>query len=209
MAIKKLDYKKDFKQLYFPPTKPVLVDVPNMVFLAISGMGYPNQKDNSEFQQAISALYGIAYTMKFTLKAKKIGQEYTIPPLDSLWWMKGGKVFDKKWPKDWRWTLMIPQPDFITRRYVDDAVLLLKKRGKTGPFAKVQLKRWKEGKSAQIMHIGPWDKEKPNIEKLLTFITDNGLKVTGKHHEIYLSDPRRVAPSKLKTVIRYPVNKKA
>lgn len=207
MPSKKLDYKKDFKQLYFPPTEPVFVDVPEMKFLAINGKGYPNQKGNGEFQQAIQALYGIAYTMKFTLKFKKIGQEYTIPPLDSLWWMQGGGTISKKRLQDWRWTLMIPQPDFITKKYISDAILLLKKRGKTGPFGKVQFKKWKEGRSAQLMHIGPYDKEGPSINKLLAFIKEKKLKVSGKHHEIYLSDPRRVAPSKLKTVIRYPVKK--
>lgn len=132
MPSKKIDYKKDYKQLYFPPTSPVLVDVPGMVFLSISGKGYPQKRGN-------------------------------------------------------------------------DAVLLLKKRGKKGSFAKAQLKRWKEGKSAQLMHIGPYNKEEPNIRKLLAFIKEKKLKVAGKHHEIYLSDPRRVAPSKLKAVIRYPV----
>lgn len=213
--MKKIDYKKDFKQLYLPPTKPVVVKVPKMNFLTVDGEGSPESKKHvGPFQDAIQALYNIAYTIKFTLKFDKKGPEYTIPPLDSQWWMKGGKNdFDLKRPGDWRWRLMIAQPSHVTKQHIANALKLikeraLKKREKLSPaLGKVALKPFTAGLSAQIMHIGPYDKEKPNIEKLLAFIKDQGYRVAGLHHEVYLSDPRRVAPSKLKTVIRYPIKK--
>ncbi len=218
--MKKIDYKKDFKQLYLPPTTPVLVKVPKMNYLMVDGKG-GNPGKNPDFKQAIQALYSIAYTVKFTLKFAKKGPEYTIPPLDGLWWMKGNKPFDQKKPGEWLWRLMIAQPNHITQKHITDAIKLIKERaakksakggsasgGHEKPSSKLRnivLKTFTEGLSAQIMHIGPYDKERPNIEKLKAFIKEKGYKIAGHHHEIYLGDPRRVAPSKLKTVIRYPV----
>ncbi|MFH1236692.1 MAG: GyrI-like domain-containing protein [Parcubacteria group bacterium] len=213
--MRKIDYKKDFKQLYLPPTKPVTVKVPKMNYLMVDGEGSPeSKKHTTPFQQAIQALYSIAYTVKFTLKFARVGPEYTVPPLDGLWWMKGGKNdFDLKRPNDWRWRLMIVQPNHVTKRHIVDAIKLIRERAKkkkqppSPRLDDVVLKPFAEGLCVQIMHIGPYDKEKPSIEKLLIFVKEKGYKIAGLHHEIYLSDPRRVVPSKLRTVLRHQVKK--
>lgn len=210
--MKKIDYKKDFKKLYLPPTTPVIVSVPRMNFLMVDGKG-GNPEKNTNFHQAIQALYSIAYTIKFTLKFAKVGPEYTIPPLDGLWWMKGGKKFDQKRPNDWRWRLMIVQPNHVTKKHIADAITLIRERAKkkkqtpSPNLDNVALKAFNEGLCVQVMHIGPYDKEKPSIDKLLAFAKEKGYRIVGHHHEIYLSDPRRTAPSKLKTVLRYQVKK--
>jgi hypothetical protein len=212
--MKKIDYKKDFKQLYSPPREPVIVTVPKMKYLMVTGAGSPeSKKHHVPFQQAIQALYGIAYTIKFTLKFSKKGPEYTIPPLDGLWWMKGKNDFDLKRPADWRWQLMIAQPDHITVQHIKDAINTITERAKKKKeipstfLKKIKLITWNEGLCVQIMHIGPYDKEKPNIDKIHVFAKAEGYKLHGLHHEIYIGDPRKMQPSKLKTVIRQPIKK--
>jgi len=174
----------------------------------VNGQGVPKSK---EFQEAIQALYGITFTIKFTLKFAKIGPEYTVPPLDGLWWMKDGKPFNIKKKKDWLWTLMIMQPKHITKKHLTDAIKTIrekdkKKKRKSSPaLDKVELKPFDEGLCVQIMHIGPYSAEKPTIEKMHRFAQEKGYKFQGKHHEIYLSDPRRTKSEKLCTVLRHPI----
>ncbi|HRI61231.1 MAG TPA: GyrI-like domain-containing protein, partial [Saprospiraceae bacterium] len=172
----------------------------------VDGEGAP--ESSTPFHQAIEALYGTAYTLKFMFKDQpKPGGwfDYVVPPLEGLWWMKGDKPFDTKRPEDWRWTLMIMLPDFITPAMVDKAMGQLRDKKNPPGLSRLRMEAFEEGKAVQIMHIGPYDQEGPAIAKLHTFAAENSLELRGKHHEIYLSDPNRTAPEKMKTVLRQPV----
>lgn len=196
----KVDLKKQFRDLYNPPKTPVIVDVPGFNFIAIEGKGDPNT--SREYQDALETLYGLSYTIKFDLK--KQGKDYTVMPLEGLWWTEQ-KILDLKDKSSFCWISMIMQPDFVTKNHFESAKESLRKKKNPASLDKAYWFPYKEDKSAQIMHIGPFDDEPPTIEKLHSFIDEKGLKISGKHHEIYLSDFRKTAPDKLKTVIRYPV----
>lgn len=199
--MKRLDYKKDFKYLYLPSAKtPCIVDVPEMKFLMIDGSGDPNT--SSAYREALEALYGVAYTLKFMLKKYKVGVEYGVPPLEGLWWTEDMSPFNPESKDLWKWTSMIMQPDFVTQDHVRETFDLLGKRKTVPALSKTRLDSFHEGLSAQIMHIGPYSAEGPTIQRLHDFIKNTGHELAGKHHEIYLGDPRRTAPEKLRTVIR-------
>lgn len=202
------DYKTAYKHLYLPSAKePSLVDVPPMKFAMVSGQGDPNT--SQAFQEAIGALYGVTYTIKM-LPKKKIVPEgyviYNIPPLEGLWWLEDRKRFSFDVPKeDYRWTVMIMQPAFVTQELVDKAVEdQFKKKGNPA-FNILRFGEIAEGKSVQIMHIGPYSEEPASLAKMEEFADGQGYRFHGKHHEIYLGDPRRTKPEKLRTVLRYPV----
>ena len=198
----KKDLSKNMQELYFPPAdEPVSIDVPEMGFLMVDGQGDPNT--SKDYQDAIGALYSVSFTIKFTLKKKDKKRDFAVMPLESLWWSDREEDFLEGRKEVWKWTAMIVLPDHVKKEDIDDAVAQLKKKGKDLPaLAKLRLERWREGTSAQIMHIGPYSAERPNIERLRKYIAEGGHKVRGKHHEIYLGDPRRTKPEKLKTVIR-------
>jgi hypothetical protein len=201
--MEKIDLKKEFKAFYNPTAKEVtLIDVPKMNFIMIDGQGAP---ESPQFAQSLQSLYPIAYTIKFD-KKKTVGPDYGVMPLEGLFWADDMKVFMPETAdrNKWQWTLMIMQPDFITRKDFENSVAAARKK-KGNPFIdKVRFESFSEGKAAQIMHIGPYSAEGPNIQKLHHKITEIGGKLTGRHHEIYLSDPRRAAPDKMKTVVRQP-----
>jgi hypothetical protein len=200
--VEKLDYKKDLRELYFPPKgKFVVVDVPEMNFTMVDGEGNPN--DAEGFQQAIQALYGISYTAKFMLKKREGQQEYVIPALEGLWWSPGGEALNAEAKDEWLWTLMIMQPAPVTRAVFDEALSELER--KKGPVAPVRFEAFREGLCVQTTYVGPYADEGPTIAAMHDFIAENGYKLRGKHHEIYMGDPRRTDPEKLKTVIRQPV----
>ncbi len=197
----KFDYKKDLKELYFPPAKsPVMVEVPEMNFLMVDGTGNPNE--SKQFQEAIEALYGLSYTAKFSLKKQGSTEEYVVPALEALWWSPGGDTLDPEAKDEWLWTVMIMQPPAVTAAVIAAATEELRKKKNPAALDRARFEAFKEGLSAQIMHIGPYSEERENIEKLHAFIAESGHKLRGKHHEIYMGDPRRTAPEKLKTVIR-------
>jgi hypothetical protein len=202
----KIDLKRESKHLYLPsPKQAVLVDVPEMSFLMIDGAGDPN--GSQEFQQAVEALYGVSYTLKFMLKKTGAFPDHAAMPLEGLWWSAKGSesvaiMADKS---AWKWTLMIAQSDFVTRANVSEATSQLQRKKNSPAIGKLRFERFHEALCAQIMHIGPFSTEPATIEKLHAFIHERGYRPRGKHHEIYLSDPRRVAPEKMKTVIRHPV----
>lgn len=205
-TVTKIDLKKELKHLYKPATKKVeLVEVPEMNFLMVNGKGAP--EGSQEFQEAIEVLYGVSYTLKFMLKGQKKGPDYTIMPLEGLWWMAGGGDFDIKRESDWKWTLMIVQPGHITEDDVKEAAAQLKEKKDPQGLKKLRFRGFEEGLSVQIMYIGPYSEEKDTIEKMESYASENGYRFRGKHHEIYLGDPRRTAPEKLKTVLRHPVRK--
>jgi len=202
----KIDFKKELKHLYRPSSKEfVVVDVPPMKFLMIDGHGDPNTAQ--EYQDAVEALYAVSYKLKFTSK-KELGKDYVVPPLEGLWWAEDMEAFTAARDKSaWDWTMMIMQPEWITQGMVEEAVKQVEKKGLPA-LSKLRLETYHEGLAVQILHIGSYDDEGPTIAKMhQEFMPENGYEPVGKHHEIYLSDPRKVAPEKLKTVLRQPVRK--
>jgi len=200
----KVDLKKQLKHLYNASTKEnVLVDVPSMNFLMIDGQGNPGTA--AEYRHAIETLYPVAYTLKFAVKKGPIGIDYGVMPLQGLWWTDDMKDFSTDNKDIWKWTMMIMQPEWITAELVDEAKEQAGKKKELPSLSRLRFEAYAEGEAAQIMHIGPYADEGPTIERLHQFIEDQGRELRGKHHEIYLSDPRRADPSKLKTIIRQPV----
>jgi hypothetical protein len=201
--MEKIDLKKELKAFYNPTAKEVtLIEVPKMNFIMIDGQGAP---ESPQFAQSIQALYPIAYTIKFD-KKKAGGPDFTVMVLEALWWAENMKVFMPETAdrNKWQWTVIMLLPDFITRKDFENAVAAAQKKKDNPALSKVRFESFTEGKSAQIMHIGPYSAEGPNIQKLHHKIVEIGGKLSGKHHEIYLSDPRRVTPDKMKTVVRQP-----
>ena len=200
----KVDFKKHFKHLYQPSAKVVSVaDVPEMNFLMVDGQGDPNT--SQEYQEAMTALYTISYQLKFTIKQRDPELDYVVPPLEGLWWAEDMEVFSLNDKDAWQWTAMILAPDQVTQALFEKAVEEVQRKKDLPGLVRLRLERYHEGLSVQIMHIGPYAEEAPTIEKLHAFARDQGYRLRGKHHEVYLSDPRRTAPDKLKTVIRQPV----
>ena len=198
----KRDFKKELKHLYGPSTKKFsVVDVPPMNFLMIDAEGNPNK--NPAFQEGMEALYGMAYTIKFALKPQ--GVEFVVPPPEGLWWMEDMSEFSMETKDRWQWTMMIMQPDEVTQEIVDSAQGELARKKDPPALSKLRYERYHEGLSVQIMYLGAYADEGPTIARMHEFIRENGYDFNGKHHEIYLGDPRRTAPEKLKTVIRQPV----
>ena len=202
----KVDFKKELSEFYSPPAKFVIVDIPEMRFLMVEGHGDPNVAQ--EYQDAVEALYAIAYKIKFMSK-NQLGKDYVVPPLEGLWWAEDMEAFTSARDKSqWDWNMMIMTPEWITSEMYAEALELVRKGKNPVAMDKVRLESYHEGLSIQIMHIGSYDSEGPTLMKLhREFIPNNGYVEKGKHHEIYLGDPRRVAPEKLKTVLRQPVRK--
>lgn len=201
--MQKIDYKKEQKALYKPSAKEVkIVEVPEMNFLTIDGRGNPNT--SVEYKNAVEALFSLSYTTKFMIKKGDLQIDYGVMPLEGLWWVDDMKNFSIDKKDDWKWKVMIMQPELVTKEIVNEAIENVKKKKDLPAIDKILFENIKEGKSAQILHIGPFSEEGPTIEKLHKFIFDNGNKLGGKHHEIYLSDIRRAAPEKWKTIIRQP-----
>lgn len=189
------------KELYGPSAKePSIIDVPEMKFLMVDGTGDPNQP--GAFQEAIQALYGLSFGAKFTLK--KVGIDFRVSPLEGLWGSPGGFFPNKK--ASWHWTAMIMQPDSVTPRVLEKVKAEAMRRKPLPALSRVRLESFREGLSAQIMHIGPYAAEGPTIARLHEFIRKQGYRLTGRHHEIYLGDPRRSAPERLRTVVRQPIS---
>lgn len=198
------DLRKELKRFYTAKNRPELVDVPEGVFLTVVGQGDPN---GEEYHEAMTALYGAAYTLKF--RQKEHGRDFTVMGLEGLWWTDDG-VFDMHSQVNramWRWKSMIRQPDWVSQEMLDEVLPeLLEKRG--GKADQVRLETFHEGLSAQVMHVGPYSEEGPTIQLLHGYIAEQGYRMRGDHHEIYMSDPRRSKPEKLKTIIRQPIEKR-
>lgn len=202
--MEKLDFKKQFKYLYNASAKNAeFVEVPQMNFLMVDGEGNPNTAKS--FGDAIEALYPVAYTLKFMVKKGATAMDYGVLPLEGLWWADDMSSFTSGNKDVWKWTLMIMQPEFITSAMVAEAIQEVAKKKKPASLPLVRFETFKEGKAAQIMHIGSYADEGPTVQKLHDFIIENGCELTGKHHEIYLGDPRKSAPERLKTIVRQPL----
>jgi hypothetical protein len=203
--MKKLDLRKELKHLYQPSQKSFsLIDVPPMNALMIDGTGDPNT--SPEYVRALEWLYALSYTLKFDVR-KKLGVDYPVLPSEGLWWAEDMTSFRFERRQDWKWTMLICQPDLVTPELVQDAVPRVVEKRHAIPPSSTRFERFSEGLCIQIMYIGPYSAEGPTIDRMHTFIRDSGYTPNGKHHEIYLGDPRRTAPEKLKTVVRQPIRK--
>jgi hypothetical protein len=200
----KIDFKKELKHLYNASTKEVeLVDVPPLNYLMIDGEGNPNTAQ--AYQDAVETLYMVSYGLKFMVKKSKAAIDYGVMPLEGLWWVDDMAQFSLDNRDIWKWTAMIMQPQVVTPELVAAALAEAEQKKQPPALTRLRFESFHEGLSAQIMHLGPYAAEAPTIEKLHRFIEEQGFELHGKHHEIYLSDPRRSAPEKLKTIIRQPI----
>ena len=212
--MEKLDYKKEYKDLYQPAAKPSLIEVPEMIFIAVDGGGDPNT--SPEYKAAMEILYGLSFTIKMSKMDGSQPEgyfEYVVPPLEGLWYVDGISfdglnVADKN---KFKWVSMIRQPEFVTEQVFEAAREKLAKKKPDLDLSKARLMKYTEGLCVQIMHKGAYDDEPRSIEMIKKFAAGNGLTEDfseGRfHHEIYLSDPRKCAPERLRTVIRHPVSK--
>lgn len=203
------DYKKEYKEFYMPPKKPTIVEVPKMNYIAVRGQGNPNEE--GEYKKAIGLLYGIAFTIKMSYKGthKMEGYfQYVVPPLEGFWWQENVKGVDYSHKETFQWIAVIRLPDFVTREEFDWAVKEATNKKKED-FSKVEYFTYEEGMCVQCMHIGSYDEEPLTVEKMHAYMEEQGYELDfteqRMHHEIYLSDPRRTAEEKLKTVVRHPV----
>ena len=197
-----IDYKKTLKHLYQPSAKEVIeVVVPPMNFLMVDGSGDPNT--SLEYQQAIEALYGTAYAIKFMVKKGPTALDFGVMPFEGLWWADDMTTFSTEAKSDWKWTMMIMQPPVVTADMVTAAINAGKKKGLSA-ISRLRFESFEEGRCAQILHIGPFSAEGPTVARVHEYIDDHGGR-RGKHHEIYLSDIRKADPAKWKTIIRQPM----
>jgi len=206
------DFKKEYKEFYMPPKIPGMIEVPPMRFLAVRGKGDPNAEDG-EYSRALELLYGMAYTIKMSYKGshKMDGFfEYVVPPLEGFWWQDDIKGVDYARKEDFNWISLIRLPDFVKRANFDWAVQEATRKKKMD-FTGVEFLAYHEGLCVQCMHIGSYDDEPATVSAMDSFAKKNGCMIdisdTRYHHEIYLSDPRKTEPVKLKTVIRHPVKR--
>ncbi len=200
--MKKIDFKKELKHLYnSSPKAVVVVDVPPLNFLMVDGRGDPNT--TAAYKEAVEALFSLSYALKFMVK-KELAVDYAVMPLEGLWWVDDMSQFSVDDKSGWQWTAMVMQPEYIVADLVETARVQIARKKKLPALSHLRLETLHEGQAAQMMHLGPYAAEAPTIEKLHRFIIERGGQPVGKHHEIYLNDPGRTAPEKLKTVIRQP-----
>jgi hypothetical protein len=202
----KIDFKKERRSLYAPTGNDFsLVDVPPMAFLMLDGSGDPNPNTSQEYADAIEALYAVAYTIKFSSK-NELGRDYVVPPLEGLWSADDMSAFQRRAKHEWHWTMMIMQPDWITQDVVDAAIDQARRKKPLPALPLLRHEVFDEGRSVQIMHLGSYDAEGPVLARLHNdYMPRHGLIPHGRHHEIYLTDARKTAPEKLRTILRQPV----
>ena len=207
------DYKKEYKEFYLPPRKPGIVDVPEMHFIAVRGQGDPNEADGA-YQEAMGLLYGIAYTIKMSRKGDHRIEDYfdyVVPPLEGFWWKDSVQGVDYAHKEAFHWISLLRLPDFVTKQEFDWAVAEATRKKKID-FSKAEYLTYHEGLCVQCMHIGPYDSEPATVQAMHAFAEKEGYAIdisdVRYHHEIYLSDARKVSPEKLKTVIRHPIRKR-
>lgn len=201
--MEKIDFKKHYKNLYQTSAKEVVsVDVPPLNYFMIDGEGDPNT--SKSYAEAVEALFTLSYTLKFMIKKGELAIDYGVMPLEGLWWADDMETFSTENKADWKWTMMIMQPEFITADLVDKAIAEVKRKKQLSALSKIRFETYSEGLCAQLLHIGPFSEEGPSVAKVHSYIESKGA-LSGIHHEIYLSDIRRAAPEKWKTIIRQPM----
>lgn len=197
----KIDLFKLHKEDYVAPKRPVILTIKKASYLAISGKGEPG---GSAFRNAIGALYAVAFTIKMTRKFAGL-QDYAVCKLEAQWWADGKDDFSKVPKTRWCWNLLIRTPEFVREADLEKAVAAILEKGKTAPIKEVRLESFVEGQCVQMLHVGPYDREHETIGLMRTHAEKTGLQFHGRHHEIYISDPRRVPAERLKTILRQPV----
>ena len=204
------DYKKEYKEFYMPPQNPTIVTIPPMNYIAVRGEGNPNEEDG-QYKQAIGLLYGIAYTIKMSKKSSRQIEgffDYIVPPLEGFWWQDKLKGIDYAHKENFKWISLIRLPDFVTKTDLEWAVREATQKKKLD-LSKVEFLTYDEGLCVQCMHIGSYDDEPETVKLMHEYMEQQGYSIdiaeNRFHHEIYLSDARKVAPEKLKTVIRHPI----
>jgi hypothetical protein len=200
--VDKIDYKKVFRESYGATAKPAVLEVPHMSFLMLDGAGDP--ETSPRFQAAIEALFGLAYTLKFMIKKGPMALDFTVMPLEGLWWAEDMARFREN-RAAWQWRLMIMQPPVISAALVDEAATAMRARKKSLLLDEMRFERFEEGKAVQLLHVGPFSAEGPAVERLHRYAEEQQLALRGLHHEVYLSDMRRAAPERWKTILRQPV----
>ena len=201
--MQKIDYKKQLKELYRPSARRIdIVNVPKMNFLTVDGAGTPG---SGEYTAAVEALYAVAYTLKFMIKKREGGVDYGVMPLEGLWWAEDMSDFVNDNKSNWIWTMMIMQPELITKTLAKTAIRQVAEKKQLPALANIKFESFSEGRCAQTLHIGPFSEEGPTIERVHAHIWQNGAELAGKHHEIYLTDIRRAKPTNWKTIIRQPM----
>ncbi len=199
----KVDFKKTLDSYRARRGEFWILEVPAMQYLMVDGKGDPNT--SQEYADALAALYPVAYRLMFASK-RELDRDYVVPPLEALWWATDMTAFSTGDKSRWLWTAMIMTPDWVTPAMLDDALAAVAVKDRPDALDKVRLERLEEGCCVQTLHIGPYDEEGPVLADMHDrFIPDSGLRMTGKHHEIYLNDARRVEPAKLRTILRQPV----
>ncbi|MDO4322376.1 MAG: GyrI-like domain-containing protein [Lachnospiraceae bacterium] len=207
------DYKKEYKELYLPTKQPGIIEIPAMNYIAVRGKGAPNET-GGEYKQAVGLLYGIAFTIKMSYKGNHRIEgyfSYVVPPLEGLWWLEGMEGIKDSRKEEFQWIAMIRLPDFVTREEFYWAVSEAETKKKTD-YSRVEFLTYEEGLCVQCMHVGPYDEETATILRMDEFAEAQGYEpdFTGerRHHEIYLGDPGRTAPERLRTVLRHPIRKR-
>lgn len=198
----KIDLKSRLKALYKPSAKEVAeVDVPVFNFLMVDGEGNPNT--SRRYKEAVEALYSVSYTIKFALKREK-QLDYVVMPLEGLWWADDLASFNRDEKESWKWTMMIMQPPEVLERMANRAIASVQEKKGLPGLGRIRFEKFKEGRCAQVLHVGPFSAEGPTIQRVHDYISSRS-RLRGKHHEIYLSDIRKAAPEKWKTIIRQPM----
>ena len=201
--MEKIDLKKDLKYLYQPSAKEIVqVEVPDFSFLMVDGEGDPN--NSTTYAAAVEALFAVSYTAKFMIKKGEQKIDYAVMPLEGLWWAEDMSAFVANDKAKWKWTMMILQPSFVANDVIALAISEVRRKKNLPAISKLRLETFEEGRCAQVLHIGPFSEEGRTIQRVHEYINAR-TSVTGKHHEIYLSDIRRAAPQKWKTIIRQPM----
>ncbi|NLM46788.1 MAG: hypothetical protein GX200_08305 [Firmicutes bacterium] len=202
----KLDYRKEHKVLYSASaTRAAFVTVPALNYLMVLGKGDPNTSER--YQEAVAALFSLSYTLKFMIKKGPLQIDYQVMPLEGLWWTEGSREFSPDKKENLHWLAMIMQPTLVTEELLLAAKEQVARKKAFGILAEIGLGQYNEGLCAQILHRGPYSEEQETVSRLHAFIKEQGYEPAGKHHEIYLNDPARTEPKKLKTILRQPVKK--
>jgi len=200
----KIDLFKKYRAEYVTPKKPVLLEIGPVPYLGIDGKGAPG---GDAFTSALEALYAMAYTVKMRRKSAG-GPDYVVAKLETLYWTEDDQSMDRIPKEDWSWRMQIRVPEFVTAAELSEAVGVLRDRGKTERVRDVDLQTLAEGPCVQMLHVGPYENEPETIATMMAFVAAQGLEFHGCHHEIYLNDPRRIPPERLKTILRHPVRPK-